>query len=545
MVLAFSAMQMMAACAHDPKPPPPSVELRLVAINDFHGNLDVPSRGLTVEGIRVPAGGIGYLAAHVDAIRALSKNVLVVSAGDLIGASPLLSALFHDEPTVEAMNLLGLDINGVGNHEFDEGRLELLRMKQGGCHPQDGCTSGRPPFAGADFDFLAANVIERGSGETLFPSFKVASVEGVKVAFIGLTLEGTKEILPPVVPELEFLDEAETANGLVKKLREEGIRAFVLLLHEGGFPEGDDVNACTGLSGPIVSITRRLDPDIDVVISGHTHRAYICSQEGLLLTSGGSFGRLITDVRLTLDRYSGDVVGASAENVIVGHSLPAISQVEALVSEYRAASAPLANRVVAQLAGPLTLERNDAGVCSLGRAVADAQLMATKRAGAQLAITNSGGLRADIDPALGPDGLGKVTYAMAFSAQPFGNLLVTMTLTGRQILELLQAQFQEERPRFWDTSSNLSYVWRRRSGSRSKVIPRSVRLSGRRLRLNRRYRVTVNSFLAGRPEFASGRRRTISRGSDLAALVGYLGKDKVFRVPELGGVRVARARASR
>lgn len=508
--------------------------LRLIALNDFHGHLEPPPGGLEVAGQPVLSGGAGYLAAHVRALRRGAPHSLVVSAGDLIGASPLVSGLFHDEPTIEAMNLLGLDLNGVGNHELDEGLDELLRMKRGGCHPIDGC-GGRPGFEGARFAFLAANVVDRRTRRTIFPPYEVRAFESIPVAFIGLTLEGTAEILPPVVPELEFYDEADTVNRLVEALRREGVRAIVLLLHEGGFPASSDPNACEGLSGPIVDIVARLDPEVDLVISGHTHQAYVCEREGLVLTSAGSYGRLLTRIDLELDRESKDVVRASAENQLVDHALEPDPAVLSLVEAYAARAAPLSSRVVTRLSTTLDRDRTPEGVSSLGRVIADAQLAATRSQGAEVAFMNSGGIRAAVAPPLEADGLGDVTYGMLFSAQPFGNVLVTMTLSGEEILEALEAQFDGDRPQFLDASSNLTYAWRPDAEEGPKVVPGSVRISGRPLYPGRSYRVTVNAFMATRGVFEKGRER--SNGPvDLDALVAYLARESRFEAPSLNGV---------
>lgn len=183
------------------------VALRILAINDYHGHIDSQ---FFVSGL--PLGGADYLATYLRAFEAQAENTVIVSAGDMIGASPLISALFHDEPTIEAANLLGLDVATVGNHEFDEGTAELLRMQNGGCHPADGCLDG-DGFDGAEFPFLAANVIDTASGETLFPPVVVRNFQGVRVAFIGVGLEGTPSIvIPSGVAGLEFLDEADTIN---------------------------------------------------------------------------------------------------------------------------------------------------------------------------------------------------------------------------------------------------------------------------------------------------------------------------------------------
>ena len=326
LALAFATPQALAAQGGKPKDK--DVQVQLLAINDFHGNLEPPTgssgRIAVSPTATVDAGGVAFLATHIKQLREQNSNTITVGAGDLIGASPLVSGLFHDEPTIEAMDLLGLDVSGVGNHEFDEGVTELLRMQNGGCHPVDGCQDGTP-FAGAMFQYLAANVFYTGTDKTILPPYEIEKVDNAKIAFIGLTLEGTPLIVTPAgVAGLEFRPEVQTVNALVQKLRDEkGVRAFVVLIHQGGqqnapFPLGyQDVNRCDNPTGDIFPIVQQLDPQVDLVISAHTHQPYVCNVGGRLVTSASSFGRLITDIDLRIDHRTKDVVEASARNVIV------------------------------------------------------------------------------------------------------------------------------------------------------------------------------------------------------------------------------------
>src|ERR1700688_5196416 len=299
------------------------VELRILAINDFHGNLRPPPGGIAISDpadkarkIDVPAGGAEHMATLVKQLRLGHANSIFVAAGDLIGASPFLSAMFHDEPTIESMSMMGLAISAVGNHEFDEGKDELLRMQNGGCHPVDGC-QGPHPFPGATFHYLAASTIEKSTGKTIFPPYEIREFEGIPVAFIGLTLKGTPGIVSPVgVAGLEFKDEADTVNALVPELKARGVEAIVVLIHERGLTTRD-YNECPGISGPIVDIVKKLDRAVDVVISGHTHQAYVCQIDGRLVTSGDKYGTIVTAIDLKLDPKTRDIVSASADNVIV------------------------------------------------------------------------------------------------------------------------------------------------------------------------------------------------------------------------------------
>src|SRR5882672_8873289 len=299
------------------------VDLRILAINDFHGNLRPPQGGIRIADpddktrkIAVAAGGAEHMATLVKQLRQGARNTIFVAAGDLIGASPFLSAMFHDEPSIESLSIMGLEVASVGNHEFDEGKVELLRMQNGGCHPTDNCR-GPHPFLGARFHYLAASTIETASGKTIFPPYEVREFDGIRVAFIGLTLKGTPNLVSPVsVAGLEFRDEADTVNALVPELKAQGIAAIVVLIHEGGFPAGDS-DECPGISGPIVDIVRKFDRAVDVVISGHTHQAYVCAIDGRLVTSGDKYGTIVTTIDLKLDPTTRDVVSAKADNVIV------------------------------------------------------------------------------------------------------------------------------------------------------------------------------------------------------------------------------------
>jgi 5'-nucleotidase len=412
------------------------VELRILAINDFHGNLRAPSGGITIadpadktKKIAVPAGGAEHMATLVRQLREGRGNTVFVAAGDLIGASPLLSAMFHDEPTIESMSLMGLEIASVGNHEFDEGKDELKRMQNGGCHPDDGC-QGPHPFLGAKFHYLAASTVEKSSGKTLFPPYEVRQFGGIPVAFIGLTLKGTPDIVSPRgVTDLEFRDEAETVNAQVAELKARGVEAIVVLIHEGGLPTGD-YNECPGISGPIVDIVKKFDRAVDVVISGHTHQAYVCEIDGRLVTSGDKYGTLVTAIDLKLDPASRDVISARADNVIVRTAAYAGDPEQvALIESYEKLAAPIANRRAGSITQTLSRVPNAAGESPLGDIIADAQLAATRAddgGGAVIALTNPGGIRSNI---AGKDD-GAVSYADVFASQPFRNQLVTLTLTG-------------------------------------------------------------------------------------------------------------------
>lgn len=500
-VVAVMVLVLTAAISVGAKPSE-TVDVQVLAVNDFHGNLEPPAGSSGRIGT-VNAGGVEYLATHINTLRATNPNTVVVSAGDMIGASPLLSALFHDEPTIEAFNQIGLDFNAVGNHEFDEGIYELIRMQEGGCHPVDGCLDG-DDFAGADFRYLAANVTWKKNDKPIFPAYKTRTFNGVHIAFIGMTLEGTPSIVTPSgIAELNFLDEADTVNALIPELKQKGIEAIVVLIHEGGAQAAPaPYNGCTGISGAIVDIVKRFDDEVDVVISGHTHNAYNCVIDNKLVTSASSFGRIVTDVDLTLDTQTGEVLTFAANNNIVTRDVAKDGFMTSLIAKYNVIAAPLANRVIGSITADITRATNAAGESALGDVIADGQLDATNDPGfgdAVVAFMNPGGIRADLTYASSPagEGDGNVTYGEMFTVQPFGNSMVTMTLTGAQIKAVLEQQFNNPavgQNRILQVSNGFTYTWSQSAPIGSKVS--NIMLNGVPLDMNASYRVTVNSFLA-------------------------------------------------
>ena len=545
-----------SASAAKPKPPVvkggSQVEVQILALNDFHGNLLPP----TGSGGRVgttPAGGAAYLATHIQSLEATNANSIVVSAGDLIGASPILSALFHDEPTIEAMNEIGLDLNAVGNHEFDEGATELLRMANGGCHPVDGCQDGTG-FEGAEFDFLAANVVNIATGETLFAPYAIRSFNGAKVGFIGMTLEGTPLIVSQAgIQGLDFRDEADTVNALVPVLREQGVQAIVVLLHEGGSPTALNINGCAGVAGPIVDIVDNLDSEVDLVVSGHTHQPYNCVFNGIPTTSAFSFGRLVTDIDMTIDRATQDVTKLMINNRIVTRDVPQYQPILDLIAHYDVVAAPIANRPIGHITADLTNVNQPDGEQTMGDVIADAQLAATDgpapEGQAVVAFMNPGGVRGSLTFASSPagEGDGVVTFGEAFTVQPFGNILQTLTLTGAQIDRMLEEQFCGVNSPFATPtagffkillpSAGLSYTWDfavanapanatcATDPALGAVNPASISLNGIPIDLGTSYRVTVNNFLAdGGDGFFVLRQGTDRVGGleDLQALEAYL-----------------------
>jgi 5'-nucleotidase len=500
-LLALLATAASPAIAETAAPTP--VDLRILAINDFHGYLRPPPGGIRISDpndsskkVMVSAGGSETMANAVRSLREGHKNTIFVAAGDLIGASPFLSAMFHDEPTIESLSMMGLEISSVGNHEFDEGKDELLRMQNGGCHPTDHC-QGPHPFAGAKFHYLAASTFVKDTGKTLFPPYEIREFDGVPVAFIGLTLKGTPEIISPASSAgLDFRDEADTVNALVPELKAKGVEAIVVLIHEGGFPTGD-YNECPGISGPIVDIVKKFDHAVDIVISGHTHQAYVCEIDGRLVTSADKFGTLVTAIDVTLDPKSHDVISAKAGNTIVrSGAFPKDAEQTALLESYDRVAAPIANRRAGAVTETLSRAPNEAGESVLGDVIADAQLAATQDAAkgsAVIAMTNPGGIRIDITKKAD----GAVTYADIFASQPFRNQLVTLNLTGAQIKNALEQQWLDpKRPRVLQVSKGFGYSWDASKPFGEHVIASSIALNGEVVDPAKSYRVTVNNYLA-------------------------------------------------
>jgi 5'-nucleotidase len=511
--------------------PTAPVDVRILAINDFHGYLRPPAGGIRItdpddktKKIMVPAGGAEHMATLVRQLREGRKNTIFVAAGDLIGASPFLSAMFHDEPTIESLSMMGLEVASVGNHEFDEGKDELLRMQNGGCHPTDKC-QGPHPFPGAKFHYLAASTIATDTGKTIFPPYEIREFEGIPVAFIGLTLKGTPGIISPVsAAGLEFKDEAETVNALVPELKARGVEAIVVLIHEGGYPTGD-YNECPGISGAIVDIVKKFDRAVDVVVSGHTHQAYVCEIDGRLVTSGDKYGTIVTAIDLKLDPATRDIISAKADNVIVRTGTYASDPPQtALLEAYDKVAAPIANRQAGSIVETLSRTPNEAGESPLGDVIADAQLAATSAAasgGAVVAFTNPGGVRTDITKKED----GAVTYADVFASQPFRNQLVTLTLTGNQIKNMLEQQWLDpKRPRILQLSKGFNYTWDGARPTGERVIADRMLLNGQRIDPNASYRVTVNNYLAvGGDGFTALKDGTAPQfgGYDVDALYAY------------------------
>ena len=534
-----------AACAGVPAERRP-IPVQILAINDFHGNLEAPESPVTIHMMDGSApnkrfGGASALAGTIKQIRSRPHSI-TVSAGDLIGASPLVSAYFLDEPTIAAMNAIGLELNAVGNHEFDKGSAELRRMQTGGCEKHTTRVPCRvEPFKGARFRFLAANV-RKADGSTVFPGTAVRRFGPVTIGFIGMTLKETGMLVTPAgVAGLSFADEAATANALVPALAQQGADTIVLLIHQGGkLPDTYRQAGCDGLSGAILEIMERLDPRIEIVVSGHSHNAYACELDrggaNRLLTSSGRYGYMVTDIRLEFDPRTHRLSSRGAINVPVHAGAGGDWDVARLVKRYADAAAPAAARVVGRLAAPAPRSDGESPAANL---IADAQLAATRAPGggdADIGFINATGVRTDLVPLAD----GSITYGAIFALQPFGNNLVVKTLTGAQLKAVLEQQFRVEKGEttigsLLVPSQNFRFAYDPSRPAGRRIV--SMELDGQPILPNGRYRVTLNNFLAsGGDGFSvlSEGADTFDAGLDLDALEAWLATNPP--VPAVGRI---------
>ncbi|MFF1285201.1 bifunctional metallophosphatase/5'-nucleotidase [Streptomyces sp. NPDC058299] len=525
-------------------------DVQLLSFNDLHGNLEPPAGSSGRVSERQPdgttktvdAGGVEYLATHLRQARAGHPYSITAAGGDMVGASPLLSGLFHDEPTVEALNKLDLDVTSVGNHEFDEGARELARLQNGGCHPTDGCYTGER-FRGADFPYLAANVQDEKTGKPILKPYWIWKKKDVRIGFIGVTLEGTPGIVSADgVKGLAFKDEAETINKYAKVLQRQGVQSIVALIHEGGYPASGSYNydcdspgAGTGLSGPIVDIARNVTPAVDALVTGHTHQAYVCtvpdpSGRPRMVTSAASFGRLYTDTTLTYDRRTGDIARTAVRsaNHVVTRDVPRAPDMTDLISRWNTLAAPIGNRPI----GYISADVDNTGTESpMGDLIADAQLAHGRALDPRtsLALMNPGGVRAGLTyAAKGTEGDGVVTYAEGFTVQPFANTVNLQDFTGAQLVQVLKEQVSgvnEAAPKILQPSAGLTYTLDLTKSGADRVVTDSIRLNGTPVDPAATYRVATNSFLAGGgdgfPTLGQGTGDLVG-GDDLTALADYL-----------------------
>ncbi|MEV0642315.1 bifunctional metallophosphatase/5'-nucleotidase [Streptomyces sp. NPDC050619] len=525
-------------------------DVQLLSFNDLHGNLEPPSgsSGRVTEThedgttTTIDAGGVEYLATHLREARKGNGYSITAAGGDMVGASPLISGLFHDEPTIEALNKLDLDVTSVGNHEFDEGARELARLQNGGCHPTDGCYSDEG-FEGADFPYLAANVLDEKTGKPILKPYWVWQKKDVKVGFIGVTLEDTPGIVSADgVKGLTFKDEVETINKYAKVLQKQGVKSIVALIHEGGLPASSSYNydcdspgAGDGVSGPIVDIAKNITPSVDALVTGHTHTAYVCTipdpaGKPRMVTSAASFGRLYTDTTLTYDRWTGDIARTAVQsaNHVVTRTVPKATDMTELISRWNTLAAPIGNRTIGHISADIP---NTGTESPMGDLIADAQLAAGKELDPEtdLALMNPGGVRAGLTyAAKAGEGDGVVTYAEGFTVQPFANTVNLQDFTGAQLIQVLKEQVSGTNtasPKILQPSTGLTYTLDLTKTGADRIVTDSVKLNGTAIDPAATYRVATNSFLAGGGDgfttLGTGTNDLVG-GDDLTALEQYL-----------------------
>ena len=500
--------------AQSAKPP---VDIQILAINDFHGNLEPPtgSDGLINKTL---AGGSEYLATHLANAAKDNPNTLVVAAGDLFGASPLLSGLAEDRPAIEAMNAMHVSITSIGNHELDHGSAELMR------HIKD-----------AKWQYLAANVIEATSpnpGHTLFPATAIRTIGGVKIGFIGETLKATDAMIGEQSAHgLQFLEESAVANKAAAELERQGVHTIVLLIHQGGFqnnPPGTtrDPNGCVGFAGDLQPVLDHLSSAIKVIVSAHTHSFYNCTIDGRTFTSASSYGRMFTRIHLTVDSATDNLLSVSATNEVVTRDVAKDPVQTAIIEKYLPETDRLRNRVLGSISGEITKHYSEAGENTMGELIADAQLAATSspaNGGSQIAFMNTGGIRADLEAPTGMPYPHDVTYGDLYTAQPFGNRLTTFTLTGEQLRHVLEQQFNvTDKVQFLQISTGFNYQYRLHAEAGKHIT--SMTLNGHEVAPTDHVRIVATDFVAqGSGSLTALRERTdIKVGNlDLEALIAY------------------------
>jgi 5'-nucleotidase len=549
-LVSLAALALTACTSTAPTTEAPAnqnINLRLLAFNDFHGALKTPNVGIVNGdagfGKLIRAGGIAHLATAIKTQSAGQAHVRVVAGGDLINASPMISSLFLDEPSITALSMAGLNYSAVGNHEFDRGFDELMRLQNGGCSAAKGCFTPEG-FTGAKYKCLAANVF-KADGAHAFTPYVIDKFNGVPIAFVGAVLKGTPAIVPKKAIEgLRFAEEAQSANALVPQLKQAGVQTAVLLIHEGGNTKGGfNDKSCPQFEGAILRVIDQLDAMFKVIVSAHTHQAYNCRVGDRLVTSASSNGRLLTTIDLQLSPQ-GQLLASNADNMIVSpNQFAADPTLQTLVDGFAKRSEPLENRVVGRVIGDVTVPGNRAGESPMGSLIADGYLFATRMNGAEVAFTNTGGLRAPLISRREDNG---ITFGEIYSAQPFANTLMTFTLTGKQMKDMLEAQFPRtlrsdaDRVRVMQISSTLTYSYDLSKPYGERVMPDSVKINGTVVQADQKVRVTSSDFLfnggEGNSVFRTGT-DVVGGPLDVEALEAFLAANSPYKPATPGRIK--------
>lgn len=546
-LLATSATSLSAVATAESQD---TVSVRLLAFNDLHGSLRPPegvrSEIRQADGSLTPAGGAAYLAAYVTQLRSQATNSLLYSVGDNWGSSALESAMFNDEPTVELLNRMKIDASAIGNHELDKGLAEFRRMQSGGCSAVDACTFS-PSFDGANFPLMAANMTYTNGTPATLP-FTVNMVDGIPLGVIAISPANTSQIVTPGgIADLQFGDEVEAINRTADVLDFFGVKAITVLLHRGDEPavEGGP-NDCNVESGPARDIALRASPKVDVIFTADSHQQYNCefpdpAGNPRVVMQGASHGRIVSVADVTIDRNTREVVRdqTSAFNQIVTHDISPDPDIQALADRAWSEASESAQRPVGTITADLTRDRVPSGESTLGNLVADAQLAAGSTRGAQLALTNPGGMREDLD--FGTSG--QVTYRQAYGVQPFGNSLEVLSVTGAVLKDALEQQFQIDldgtaTERILSPSAGFTYAMDRRAAPGSRIS--EMRLNGQDIAPDGVYSVVVNKFLAeGGDGFTALKNSTqmTGAGNDLDALTALFAAGSPVSPPATDRIR--------
>ncbi|MBS4174701.1 5'-nucleotidase C-terminal domain-containing protein [Bacillus sp. FJAT-49736] len=502
LTLPFSSVDAAAKNTPVKKAHPHPIEVQILGINDLHGQLDVTR---TVGSRNV--GRADVLAAYLKQKKAQVKDTLLVTSGDAVGASAPVSALFQDEPTLNILNALHFDVGTLGNHEFDHGVKEMMRQIYGGTNPTTG-----EYFKGLNFPYVCANVIDKKTKKPLLPPYVIKKVHGIDIGFIGVDTTETPSItMPANVKDVEFTDETEAVNKYAKELKKKGVKTIIVLAHDPGNSDYDGKNA----TGKVIDMAKNMDPEVDVVFGGHNH-AYINTKvAGKRVVQAYSYGTAFAEVHIWIDPRTKDVVKDSAEIVTTYQdSITPDPQIKAMIDKDEERVAPLINQVLGTTTAALTGKQNESGESNLGDLITDAQRDITQ---AQIAITNPGGIRADINS-------GEITWGELYTVQPFGNTMITMDLTGDQIRKALNQQWRDDGSSKMLQISGMKYTWD--STKTDKIVSLTLE-DGTPIEPNQIYTVAMNNFLAsggdGFTEFANGKNQ-VNGPVDLDALVDYVKK---------------------
>ncbi|MDZ5610061.1 bifunctional metallophosphatase/5'-nucleotidase [Bacillus pseudomycoides] len=472
--------------------PPTDVSVQILGLNDFHGQLNTTS---TLHGKAV--GRADYVAAYIESYRDKNHNTLLVHTGDMIGGSPPISALFHDEPTMEFLNNLQFDIGTIGNHEFDRGPDALQQLISG--HSSTEANS----FSGSSFPYVCANVLDSSTKQTLFPPYIIKWIDGIPIAFIGVVTKDTPFLtMHTDMSSVLFLDEASSINSYVHQLQKKGIHAFVILAHLGGNTTGGNTN------GALAALANQLDTDVDIIFGGHSHSYINGNVNGKLLVQAYSYGKAFSNVTVTLNHQTKDITKKYATIVpVYQNAISPDLHTKNWIDSYASKIQSKVDEQLGVTEYELTRNQNEHGESKLGTFLAIAQRQTMQ---ADIAFVNPGSIRHNLQK-------GKITWEDTFLIQPFGNPLIKMELSGKEIRNVLQEQWQGE-TRILQVSG-IRYSWK------NNVIQTISLENGRPLQDDQTYSVVVNSFLANGGDkfitFKTGRNR-IKGPTDQEAFANFI-----------------------